>query len=147
MSLVHIDWNPAPRTLRQFGLIGLAAFAALSALAYFQFLLFAHLPDRAVRPTALVLAGCAVYCGVLAPIAPRALKPLYLLLTLVAAPIGLVVSTLVMFVVYYVVITPVAIFFKIISRDALNRKFDPSAESYWIRRQPPENMKRYFRQF
>jgi hypothetical protein len=37
--------------------------------------------------------------------------------------------------------------FKIIGRDAMHRKFDPSAETYWIKRRPPESVKRYFRQF
>lgn len=147
MSLIRIDWNPTARTLRQFGLIGVVAFAALAALAHYRLAVYAALPDGAVRPTVLSLLGCGLYCGVLAPLAPRGLKPLYLLMTLIGAPIGLVVSTVVMLTVYYLVITPVAVIFKIIGRDALNRKFDPSAATYWIRRQPPENTKRYFRQF
>ncbi len=147
MSLIQIDWNPAARTLRQFGLIGVVAFSALAALAHYRLVVFAALPEGAVRPTVLSLLGCAAYCGVLAPLAPRALKPLYWAMTLIGAPIGLVVSTVVMLAVYYVVITPMAVVFKIIGRDALNRKFDPSAATYWICRQPPENTKRYFRQF
>lgn len=147
MSLVRIDWNPETRTLRQFGLIGVVAFGALAGLAHYRLAVFAGLPTGAVRPTVMALLGCGVYCGLLAPLAPRGLKPLYLLMTLIGAPIGLVVSTVVMLAVYYVVITPVAVLFRIIGRDALHRKFDPAAATYWIRRQPPENTKRYFRQF
>ena len=76
MSLIRIDWNPAARTLRQFGLIGVVAFAALAALAHYRLVVFAALPEGAVRPTVLALLGCAAYCGVLAPLAPGGLQPL-----------------------------------------------------------------------
>jgi hypothetical protein len=147
MSLVRIDWNPAARTLRQFGLIGVVAFSALAALVHYRLAVFAGLPEGAIRPTSLSLLGCAACCGLLAPLAPRGLKPLYLLMTLIGAPIGLVVTTVVMLMVYYVVITPIAVVFKVIGRDAMHRRFDASAPTYWIRRRPPESTRRYFRQF
>jgi hypothetical protein len=48
---------------------------------------------------------------------------------------------------FLLVVTPIALFFKAIGRDPLCRKFDPSAATYWIERRPPETVKRYFRQF
>jgi len=147
MAIIHIDWRPPPRTLRNFGLIGLVAFAALALLAYLQLLLFRYLPDSAVAPTACVLVGLALYCGLLAPLAPQGLKPLYLLLTLVTLPIGLLVSYAVMGLIFFGIITPVAVVFRIIGRDAMTRKFDASTPTYWLKRQLPTSAERYFRQF
>ena len=72
---------------------------------------------------------------------------IYLLLTVVSYPIGFVLSYVVMAVMYYAVITPVGLIFKIIGRDPMRRAFDPAAPTYWIRRRPPAGARRYFRQF
>ncbi|MCG8403905.1 MAG: hypothetical protein MI923_01780 [Phycisphaerales bacterium] len=147
MALIQIDWNPPPKTLRQFGLIGLGGFGLLAALAYFQWLLFAYLPDSAAKPTAYAFIAVAMYSGFFAAVAPPALKPLYVLMTVITFPIGLVVSYLTMAVIFYGILTPVGLIFKLIGRDAMNRKFEPSATTYWVKRKPPANVKRYFRQF
>ena len=147
MAAIQIDWNPSPRTLRQFGAIGVGAFSVFAVLAHYRVVVFALLPDGAVRPTVWVLVGLAGYCALAAPVAPRALRPLYLLLSAVGYPIGLVVSVAIFAIVYYLVVTPIGLVFKLIGRDAMNRKFDPSAETYWVPRRPPANLKRYFRQF
>lgn len=147
MGMVAIDWNPAPKALRSFGLIGVVAFAALAVLADRQALLFSALPDAAANPTAYVLAGLAAYCGVFALAAPRALRPLYLGLSIVGFPIGFVFSYVILAAMYFLIIVPIGLVFRIIGRDAMNRHFDSRAASYWIRRSPPANIERYFRQF
>jgi hypothetical protein len=147
MAIVNIDWNPPRRILRNFGLIALAAFGVIGALALWQIGPFGGISAGAATWTAGVLWVLALYCGAVAMVAPRAVRPVYLLLTVATYPIGFVLSHIVMGVVYYLVITPVGIVFKIIGRDSMNRRFDPSAATYWIKRRPPDNVKRYFRQF
>jgi hypothetical protein len=146
-SLVHIDWKPSRETLRNFGLIALAAFGVFGALARWQLYPFRHLSDLSSAYTAIVLWGLAAYCGFFALIAPLAVKPIYLFMTVITYPIGLVMSYVVMAIMYYGVITPVGLFFRLIGRDPLHRRFEPSAETYWIKRRPPDSVKRYFRQF
>ncbi|MFQ5411213.1 MAG: SxtJ family membrane protein [Phycisphaerae bacterium] len=147
MAVFSLDLNPPAKVLRSFGLIGLVAFPALAALAWRRWLAFAPLPDAAVAPTALSLLGLGVYCGLFSFAAPTALRPLFVIMSLVGYPIGLVVSYAAMGLIFYLIITPIAFIFRLIGRDALNRRFDPSMASYWIRRRPPASMKRYFRQF
>lgn len=147
MAFVKLDLNPPPRTLRQFGIIGLAAFVALAALARWRIGLFRPLSPEGARWTAYVLAGFAAYSGLFAAAWPRGLRPLYVLLSVVTYPIGIVVFHVVMGIVYFLVITPLGLFFKLIGRDALHRRFDPAASTYWIRRQQPADAGRYFRQF
>ena len=147
MAVLQIDWNPRRKVLRNFGLIGLVAFGAFGALAHWQVYPFRGLSDGAAETASVVLWALAVYCGLCAAAAPIAVKPVYLLLTVITFPIGFVLSYVVMAIMFYLVITPVGLVFKIIGRDSMNRKFDPSAATYWIKRRPPETLKRYFRQF
>ena len=147
MAIIDIDWKPPRRVLRNFGLIAVVGFGAIGALAFWQVGPFKGLSAGPAAWTAGVLWALAAYCGVFAVAAPGAVRPVYLVLTIITYPIGFVLSYLVMAIIFYLVITPVGIVFKIIGRDSMNRKFDPSASTYWIKRQPPDTVKRYFRQF
>jgi hypothetical protein len=146
-SLAQIDWKPERSTLRNFGLIALVAFGVFGALARWHVYPFHGISEAAGACTAVVLWLLAAYCGFFAFVAPVAVKPIYLLLTVVTFPIGFVLSYVVMAVMYYLVITPVGLVFKVIGRDPMHRAFDPAAPTYWIRRRAPVGGKRYFRQF
>jgi hypothetical protein len=65
----------------------------------------------------------------------------------VSLPIGWAVSFILLAAFYFLLLTPLGLFFRLIGRDTLGRKFDPDAESYWLTRQPPKNLDRYFHQF
>ena len=84
---------------------------------------------------------------VLSLLAPAANRPLYVALVLITYPIGVVLSHVLLAVVFFGVITPVGLFFRLVGRDPLRRRFDPQAESYWVPYRPPDSMERYFRQF
>jgi hypothetical protein len=147
MAITKLDLNPPPRTLRQFGLVGLVAFPALAALAYRRIGLFAYLGPASAQWTAYVLLALGAYCALGAAGAPWILRPLYAGMTIVFYPVGIVAFHLLMAIIYFLVVTPVALFFKLIGRDTMQRRFDAAAGTYWIPRKPPESVKRYFRQF
>jgi hypothetical protein len=44
----------------------------------------------------------------------------------------LIMTPLIMGIVFFIIVTPMAIMFKLIGRDSLLRKFDPSVSTYWI---------------
>jgi hypothetical protein len=56
-------------------------------------------------------------------------------------------SLAVLAVIFYVVLTPVALVFRLIGRDALARRLDADNESYWEERPPASEPARYLRQF
>ncbi len=147
MSMVKIDWTPPARTLRAFGFICLAAFPLLGVMSYFRVLAFALVPESASANVAIVLATLGVLCGLLGVAAPKLLKPLFVGMSIIALPIGYVVSHTLLILLYYLVITPIALIFKLIGRDSMHRKLDRDAETYWIERTTPADAKRYFRQF
>ncbi|HWL94628.1 MAG TPA: SxtJ family membrane protein [Phycisphaerae bacterium] len=145
--MIKIDWNPPPKTLRYFGLIGMFAFPALAWAAHAGFAAFGLIPENARPIVAWILLGLAAYCTVSAAVAPAALKPLFIGMSVIGAPIGIAVSYVVLGIVYFLVITPIALIFKLIGRDALHRRLEPSAQTYWVKRTPTTDVKRYFRQF
>jgi hypothetical protein len=48
-----------------------------------------------------------------------------------------VTSPLVLGALYFLLFTPVALIMRLAGRDALCRRFDPGARSYWVERPPP----------
>ena len=56
-----------------------------------------------------------------------------------------VVSTLLLGLIYYGLFTPVGLLFRVLGRDSMNRKFDPTADSYWIVRDERRTPASYFR--
>ena len=66
----------------------------------------------------------------------------------VLRPIGWVVSHLALGIIYYGIFTPVALVFRLMGRDPLNRRLDRQASTYWEPYEPDRGGKaRYLRQF
>ena len=148
MALIEINWRPDRKQLRGFGWISLVAFGAIGTWIFFKqsFLGIPIAPIAAQRAayTLWVTAGVCVVLGLTVPVA---LRPLFVGLTLVSLPIGFVVSHVIMFVVFYVVFTPIGLVFRLVGYDPLHRKLEPEADTYWVRRRLEHDTKRYFRQF
>ena len=145
--MLRIDLRPDQRKLRQFGFIALAGFGALAVMAWFERLVFAFGLGEARPIAAGVLAGLGLLSALLSLVHPRANRPLYVGLTLLALPVGYLVSYLTMGALFYLLITPLGLFFRIVGRDPLHRRFRREAGSYWIPPGPRPPRERYFRQF
>ena len=139
MSLIEIKWHPADRELQNFARIGWAILTAVSLLLYFVKGIPLH---WALTPFAI---GLIIFLASLVSL--KLTRILYLALVLLTSPIGLVLSFVVMTAFYFLVLTPLGFLFRLIGRDALCRKIDPDAKSYWRHRKPHTELARYFRQF
>ena len=146
-SLVQIDFSPTHQTLRQFGWIGLVGFSFLAMLAWFEWLVFMAGLGSWREPVVVGLLGVGLYCGVMGVVFPRANWPVFVGLSLVAFPIGFVLSHLILGLLFFGMLTPVGLFFRLTGRDALNRRFEPEATSYWSDPRPDRGKESYFRQF
>ena len=130
------DWHPGPRQLRQFGVGVLVLLAGFAGSLWYR----SGSLRAGVIPAILGAAVCLI--GLLFPFA---LRPVYRLLALVALPIGWVVSELVLRIVFYVVLTPLGVLFRIMGRDALHlRRRD--ASTYWWETKREKEPSSYFRQ-
>ncbi|MFP8874596.1 MAG: SxtJ family membrane protein, partial [Myxococcota bacterium] len=94
-----------------------------------------------------VFAGIALLAGATSLVYPKANLPLYIGMTLLAYPIGFVLSYVIMGALFYGMLAPVGLFFRVTGRDPLRRRFEPESESYWTDAGPPRPKEGYFRQF
>ncbi len=139
MSFVEIDWRPKRNQLRSFGIIALIVTAIISLLLY-------ALKGVAIQwALAIFAVGLIIFLSSI--ISLRLTRVIYVVLMAVTFPIGLVVSFTLLAAFYFLLLAPLGLIFRIIGRDALCRKLDPTADSYWLQRNPPENLERYFQQF
>ncbi|HEX2648619.1 MAG TPA: SxtJ family membrane protein [Burkholderiales bacterium] len=51
--------------------------------------------------------------------------------------LGRIVSPIVLGLIYFAIFTPVAVVMRLCGRDAMNRRWEPGAPSYWVKRDPP----------
>jgi hypothetical protein len=135
--MTALDWDPSPRTLRQFGVIALVLLAAMAALA--------HLRGRSELAQWLPL-GLAAVAGLLALARPTALRLVYVLLSIAVFPIGFVVSHAILLLVFYGVITPLGVLSRLGRSDLLSLRSDPAARSFWRERHRPHDKASYLRQ-
>jgi len=136
MSLIRINRHPPPRQLLVFALAWLVFVGGIGLAQWFK-----------ARPTA------AVACWMLAGAVPligavwrEGLRLLYVGLSYATYPIGLVVSSVVLTALYYVVLTPIGLILRLARHDALQRRFDSAAPSYWHQRPVSREPASYFRQ-
>ena len=144
---IEINLRPDVRTLRQFGFIALAGFAFLAVIAWYEALVFSF-GLGAARP--YVAGGFAAVAGVsllFSVVYPKANLGLYLGLTVIAYPIGFVLSYLIMGTLFFLLITPVGLLLRLLVRDPMERHMLREAESYWVDARGERPSESYFKQF
>ena len=129
--------NSIEKDIRRFGIIALVFFGALCGLGFWT--------DKAT-PTYLFGFLSVLGCGFI--LIPTQLKPVYTVWLKIAHFLGKVVTTIVLTITYYVVITPAALLKRLFGGRPLPVKPDKNASSYWVTRtesaQPKERfIKRY----
>lgn len=149
MALIQINWNPDRRQLRSFAIIWLLFFTLVGlVLAWRSGLLGGYaLQPGATWSAPVALWGVAVVVSAIGLAFPAAIRPVYLLWMAASFPIGWVVSHVLLGVTYFGLFGLFAVIFRVIGRDALGRRFDPRATTYWVRRPRQADVRRYFRQF
>ena len=103
--------------------------------------------NRDYATAAKVLMSVSSVIAVVGLIKPRWTAPLYAGWMLAAFPIGWVMSYVVASVVYFAVVTPIGLIARVAGRDAMGRRFDPNATTYWRETPEVDEPKRYYRQF
>jgi hypothetical protein len=146
-NLIELDWNPDARTLRQFGFIALAGFGLFAALAWFERGPFGFGLGAARAPLAGFFAALALLSLGFSLVFPRGNWPIYAGLSVVALPIGFVLSYLIMGTLFYAIIAPIGLVLRLLGKDPMNRGFLRDAPSYWVDARPPRARESYFRQF
>jgi len=83
---------------------------------------------------ALGIGGAFLVVALACPIALRPLNKAWMQFGFL---LNKIVSPIVLGVIFFVILAPIGIFFRITRRDALRRSFERSSQSYWVERSPP----------
>ncbi|NQV83842.1 MAG: hypothetical protein HQ494_08490 [Rhodospirillales bacterium] len=122
---------------RSFGIVFTVVFAAIG--------LWPLLDGGAPHLWALIAAGGFLAAGL---VAPALLKPFNRAWFLFGLGLHKVVNPMVMGLLFFLTVTPIALILRIQGKDPLRRRFEPDATSYWIERTPPgpeaETMRQQF---
>lgn len=138
MTWAEIPFKPAPKVLRQFAAAWLIFFLAFGAHQYWV---------RRHTSVGLALMGIAIVVGLLGLAKPSAVRWLFVSWMVVAFPIGWLISLLMLLLMFYGILTPVAVFFRMRDRDLLKRKRMPDGTTYWVPKATPQDVRSYFRQY
>jgi Saxitoxin biosynthesis operon protein SxtJ len=132
------ELDTSPRNLRKFGLVVGGVFGLLAV--WFWWRGKAFYPYVLIPGVSLILSGS---------IWPEILKHVYVIWMSLALVLGFIVSTALLTVLFYLVVTPVGLVARLCGKDFLSRKLDPTATSYWIARDrsTPRSMNDYEQQF
>ena len=138
MAVIEINTNPSRRDLLWFGLLLPVFFAIVGVLVW--------------RRTGSLTSGWVLWAAggslsALFAVWPASRRRIYLGWMYAVYPIGWTLSHLLLGVVYFVIMTPIGLALRVLGRDPLERSFDRTATTYWVRHNPAQRIERYLRQF
>ena len=115
--------NETKKDLRKFGItVGGVILAIGLVLFYFE------------KPSAIyfaVIGGLLILFGALFP---NILKPINKIWMSLAIILGFIMSRVILTILFYLVLTPIALLAKIVGKKFMVLKYDKSAETYWEKR-------------
>jgi len=122
---------------KSFGLVFAVVFAVIG--------LWPLLNDQPIRLWSL---GIALALVIISFAAPQLLAPFNRVWFWFGQLLHKIVSPIIMGLVFYTTVTPIALIMRLLGKRPLPLDFDPKADSYWIKREPPgpepETMTRQF---
>ena len=142
--MIELNLKPTNSQLRQFGFI---AFFALPLIGWFltgRPTPATWTPLHSQRIGIFALIG--VVSGIAAWLRPSLLRWMFVAVSVVTFPVGFVLGEIIMMAIFAVAFIPLAFVFRLIGRDALQRKIDPNAATYWQARDTTKSAKSYYRQ-
>lgn len=136
------NWYPGQKQLRQFALACLPGFTMIGFMV--------HRLARPEMPLTQdnVFWGLSALGGLFCLVGlalPGLLWPVYVALMAVAMPIGFVVSNLLLRIIFYLILAPLGLAFRLAGRDPLLLK-KPNVDSFWQPHLQRSDPRSYYRQ-
>ncbi|MBW8884770.1 MAG: hypothetical protein JF612_08345, partial [Planctomycetia bacterium] len=131
------SFPPSMRQLREFAVIGALILAFLT------------IRELAVDSTAvgIILGVAATFLLLVGWRRPRWLALIFTTWMTITYPMAWLISSLLVAIVYYGLVTPVALVFRLLGRDVLQRSWRPGETSYWQEKPAAEDSRRYLQSF
>jgi hypothetical protein len=132
-----LNRDPSPRDLRVFGLLLVPVTVIAGIVAQARF-------DAPTVARGIWASGAALV--VLYAAIPPARRPIFVGWSALGFPVGWLLSHVVLGLVFWLVITPIAVALRLLGQDPLDRRADPTVRSYWSPHRAAGDVDRYFRQ-
>ena len=120
---MSLNWTNI-KQIRQFGAVALVFFGCLSGVGFW-----------AKKPIPFYLFGSLSLLGLGFILMPVTMQPVHATWLKIADFLGRVITTLILTLAYYLIITPAAIMKRVFGGRPLPLKPDKNASSYWVTRQ------------
>jgi hypothetical protein len=137
MQWTDVTRRPEPRLLRQFAGLWILVFGGLAIWRAW---------NSGVDAWVVAIGIGAAVIGGLGLVRPGAVRYVYTGWLIAAFPIGWTVSQIVLAIVFFLVLTPIAVVMRLTGHDALMRRRRPR-ESYWTAKPAPATSADYLRQY
>ncbi len=111
------------------------AFGIVFSVVFLAIALWPITNEGNVHLWSIIIAGLFL---VLALFVPNSLQPLNRMWFRFGLLLHKIVNPIVMGLLFFFTITPIAVIFRLIGKDPLSRNFDKKLETYWIERNPKE---------
>ncbi len=142
----EINWNPDTSQREKFALSLVIGFPVIAVILLGIGWLKSGQWDRNLN-LSLWIGGVGFTIGLIFLHIPKIAKPFYIIWYFIAACIGIVISNVVMVLFFYLVLTPVGILRRLLSKDFFPKNFDRTKKTYWKDAPPIDDAKRYYKQF
>ncbi len=134
--MIAPNWYPDHKQLRQF------AVACLPGFALIGYGLHRWTGSTSLLATAVAIGAACCVAGLRWP---ETIRPVYIVMTTLTLPLGWLASQVFLHVVFYGLLTPLGLVFRVMRRDPL-RLTKPDATSYWQEHQQQADPVTYYRQ-
>ena len=125
------------KDIRSFGITFGIIFLIIAGFLYYQ--------EKDSFQLFIYLAGSFYSLGIILPII---LKPFYMVWMIFAVILGWFMTKVILSLLFYLIITPIGLFLRIIGKDLLNLKEKKQQKSYWnMRNSEEEQNQNYEKQF
>jgi len=125
------------KELREFGIVVGIAFGLIGGVLFWQY-----------KSNYLIFFSISLFLLISGLVFPVILKPLQKVWMTLAIVIGFFMTKVILGLLYYSIVSLIAVSFKIFKKDILNLKLNREADSYWIQREDSdfkkENCERQF---
>ena len=127
----------AKKDIRSFGFTFGIIFLIIAGFLYYQ--------EKDSFQLFIYLAGSFSFSGIILPIV---LKPAYMIWMIFAVILGWFMTRVILSLLFYLIITPIGLFLRILGKDLLDLKEQKNKKSYWnIRNSEEEQNQNYEKQF
>lgn len=138
MSLIELRTEASKKELAWFGLLLLAFLGIVGIVVW-------RATGSLAGPRYVWGAGAAL--AALYYAVPPLRRPMFAGWMYMAYPIGWMVSHTLLAIIYFGLLTPIGLIMRAVGYDPMQRRYDRTAATYWVEREPQTEASRYFRQF